>query len=75
LSEPTCGSTQFEEDDEFGCVDSYSLEEKMRESPHFHEFLGVECYPCGVNLGFGHCHRCLQVAVLVFRDEDELDEL
>jgi len=75
MSEHTCGSTPFEEFDEFGCVDSYALDEKMRDEPDFHHFVDVHCVACGVNIGFGHCHHCLFIAAKVFRVEDELDEL
>jgi len=74
-SERTCGSTPFEEMPEFGTLDSYLLDEKMRDTPHFHHLVDVHCVACGVNVGFGHCFHCLEIAVKVCRYEDELDEL
>ncbi len=55
--------------------DAYDLDEKMRDSDDYDHLIDVYCVECGVNVGFGHCHHCLHVAVQVFRDEDELDEL
>ncbi len=67
-SEPTCGSTPFDDLEEFGCVDSYPHDEKLRPTWY------IDCPACGVTLGFGGCHVCLAIACEAFRNEDELDE-
>ncbi len=75
MSEHTYGSTPFDHLGEFGSVDSYRLDELMRESERYDHLVDVFCVHCGVNVGFGHCFHCLKIALQVFRDEDSLDEL
>ncbi len=61
--------------DEFGNVDSYALGEKMERSANYWHLQGVDCVPCGVHVGYGHCHHCLEIARKVFEDEDYMDGL